>query len=30
MVDFVEGRFDLIGTLTVDMTTSLTPSIEVN
>ena len=29
-VDFADGRFDLIGTLTVDMTTSLTPAIEVN
>ncbi len=29
-VDFIEGRFDLIGTLTVDLTTTITPAIEVN
>ena len=28
-VDFVEGRFDLIGTLTVDLSTSSVPAIEM-
>lgn len=29
-VDYIEGRFDLIGTLTVDLTTYAAPVIEVN
>jgi len=29
-VDYIEGRFDLIGTLTVDLTTTIAPVIEVN
>jgi hypothetical protein len=29
-VDFTEGRFDLIGTLTVDLTLAIAPVIEVN
>lgn len=29
-VDYIEGRFDLVGTLTVDLTTYAAPVIEVN
>ena len=29
-LDYIEGRFDLIGTLTVDLSMTITPAIEVN